>query len=217
MRLPLALLIALVPVSLACCGEVEPAEPVPAGARSAAPQQPTTVPSPRPARPEWKPSDDPKLAKFMGYVAPKPAIWIEHPPSSGLGRVANYTVPGRDGNEAAHINVFFFGPDQGGDVDSNIDRWQSQFRPDPDGALQEPIVERLEVDGMPVTLVELAGDWMKMGQTWYTSDQLFVAAIAEAPEGKIFIRFAGQTATVEANRPAFIRMIEGLSRGEPPI
>jgi hypothetical protein len=150
----------------------------------------------------------------MGLVAPKPAVWIEHPPT-GLGRVANYTVPGRDGNEAAQIVVSYFGAGLGGDVESNIERWQYQFRPAPDGAPQEAIVEQFEVDTMPVTFVELAGDWMKMGQAWYTKDQLFIAVILETPQGKVFVRFAGQTATVEANRSAFMRMIEGLRRDEP--
>jgi hypothetical protein len=180
-------------------------------------ESPTTLPSqpPAPAPADWKPSDDPKLAKFMGLVAPKPATWIEHPPS-GMGRIANYTVPGRDGSEAAHVVVYYFGRRLGGDIESNIERWQYQFKPGPDGAPQEPIVESFEVGGMPVTLVELAGEWMKMGQSWYTKDQLFIAAIVGTTEGNVFIRFAGQTATVENNRQAFRQMIDGLRRGDSP-
>ncbi len=72
--------------------------------------------------------------------------------------------------------------------------------------------ETFEVDGMPVTVVELAGSWMKMGAAWYTPDQLFLSAIVESPVGNIFIRFAGETATVEANRDDFRRMIDGLRK-----
>jgi hypothetical protein len=212
--MPITPIIALAALSLACCGEDEPA-----AAPTAVPkEQPTTAPAqPPPPRSDWKPSDDLKQARFLGLVAPKPATWIEHPPSSGMGRIANYTVPGRNGGEAANINVYYFGRRQGGNVDSNIARWQSQFGPQPDGTQPEPIVERLEVDGMPVTVVELAGAWMKMGQSWYTEDQLFIAAIVQTTEGNVFIRFAGQTATVEANREAFVRMIEGLRRDEPSV
>jgi len=147
-------------------------------------------------------------------VGEKPATWIEHPPQ-GRMRAANYTVPGRDGNEAAHIVVFYFGQGQGGSIDANIDRWQSQFEPDENNDLVEPQISRFEAGGMAVTLVELAGSWMKMGSTWYTPDQLFITAIVESPRGNVFIRFAGQTATVEGARPQFVKMVRSLHPDEP--
>ena len=155
--------------------------------------------------------NDPKTASFLGLTAPKPVTWIEHPPTSSM-RAANYTVPGRDGNEAAHIVVFYFGPTQGGTIDDNISRWRSQFQVDENGDLREPKVDRLEVDSMPVTLVELAGEWKEMGSVSFRPDQVFLMAIVEAPVGSVFIRFTGQTATVEANRDAFMEMILGLRK-----
>ncbi|MCZ6493713.1 MAG: hypothetical protein O6933_06500 [Planctomycetota bacterium] len=195
-------------VSLVQCGEDQPDD---AGAPSS--PLPSVTVDDQPARAGWTPSDDPKTARFLGLVAPKPVTWIEHPPSSNM-RVANYTVPGRDGSEAAHVVVSYFGRDQGGTVDRNLLRWQSQFKPDADGTPQQPTVHRFEVDGMRVTLVELTGEWQKMGAQWYTPDQLFLSAIVEAPMGKVFIRFAGQTATVQANRDAFMAMIRGLRRAD---
>lgn len=173
--------------------------------------RPTPAPTRPPKGPVWKPSANPKEARFVDLVGPKPATWIEHPSTSRM-RVANYTVPGRDGNEAAHIVVFYFGPDQGGSINDNILRWQAQFRPGADGRPLSPRIERFEADGMPVTLVEFAGDWMKMGADWYTPDQLFLAAIVESSSGNVFIRFAGQTATVEANREPFVEMVRGLRK-----
>ncbi len=186
----------------------------PAGTPTTAPDQTATTAPASPTPPVWQPSDDPKMAKFLGLAAPKPATWIEHPPQ-GTMRVTTFIVPGRDGNEAAHIVVFYFGPHQGGTVDANIDRWQEQFEPDAEGNLVEPMVERFEADGMPVTLVELAGSWMKMGATWYTPNQTFIAAIVEAPVGNVYIRFAGDTATVEENAREFDRMIRGLHKTGP--
>ncbi len=155
--------------------------------------------------------DDPKTASFLGLTAPKPVTWIEHPPT-GTMRAANYTVPGRDGNEAAHIVVFYFGPTQGGTIDDNIQRWRTQFQVDENGDLPEPKIDRFDVDSMPVTLIELAGEWQEMGSVSFTLDQVFLMAIVEAPVGRVFIRFAGQTATVEANREDFMAMIRGLRR-----
>ena len=165
-------------------------------------QAPTTRP---PAPPAWRPSE-PKIARFAGLVGRKPATWIEHPPQLAM-RAANYTVPGRDGNEAAHIVVF---GSIGGSIDHNIDRWQSQFEPDENRDLVEPQISRFKTGGMAVTLVELAGSWRKMGTQWFTPDQLFITAIVETPDGNVFIRFAGQTATVEGARPAFIKMVRSL-------
>ena len=172
------------------------------------------TPPPTRKRAQWEPSDDPKLAKFLDLEAPKPATWAEHPPQSRM-RVTTFTVPGRDGHDAAHIVVFHFGPDQGGTVEQNIDRWQTQFKPDENGDPLEPIVERFEADGMPITFVEFAGDWMKMGTRWFTPDQLFLAAIVESPQGYVFIRFAGNATTVDANRDTFVQMIRGLRRSNP--
>ncbi len=153
--------------------------------------------------------NDPKTASFLGLTAPKPVTWIEHPPTSSM-RAANYTVPGRDGNEAAHIVVFYFGPTQGGTIEDNISRWRSQFKETDSGDLPEPKDDRFEVDSMAVTLVELAGEWQEMGSVSFTPDQVFLSAIVEAPVGKIFIRFTGSTATVEANREEFLGMIRNL-------
>lgn len=153
--------------------------------------------------------NDPKTASFLGLTAPKPVTWIEHPPTSSM-RAANYTVPGRDGNEAAHIVVFYFGPTQGGTIEDNISRWRSQFQVTDSGDLPEPKIDRFEVDSMAVTLVELAGEWQEMGSVSFTPDQVFLSAIVEAPVGKIFIRFTGSTATVEANREEFLGMIRNL-------
>ena len=65
---------------------------------------------------------------------------------------------------------------------------------------------------MKVTLAELQGEWMPMGQTWYTADQRFMGAIVEAPTGMIFLRFAGDSATIEANRDDVIAMLKGLHK-----
>ncbi|MEE9128439.1 MAG: hypothetical protein V3T84_00330 [Phycisphaerales bacterium] len=155
--------------------------------------------------------DDPRTASFVGLTAPKPVTWIEHPPTGSM-RAANYTVPGRDGNEAAHIVVFYFGPTQGGTIDDNINRWRSQFQLDENGDLLEPKIDRFDVGSMAITLVELTGAWQEMGSASFTPDQVFLMAIVEAPVGKVFIRLAGQTATVEANREDFMAMIRGLRK-----
>jgi hypothetical protein len=186
---------------------VEPPPPPPPPAT-----QPIEATAP-PADEGWKPSSDPKVARFLGLEAPKPVTWIEHPPPFSM-RKAQYTVPGRDGSNAADVIVYYFGAGGGGTVEDNIERWRQQFEPDDDGLFPEPFIDRFEADGMPVTLVELGGSWMKMGARWYTADQLFISAIVETSFGLVFIRFAGDTATIEANRGDFLAMLEGLRKAE---
>ena len=57
---------------------------------------------------------------------------------------------------------------------------------------------------------------MEIRRPWHTSwaapDQLFLAAIVEAPAGNVYIRFVGETATVEAGRGDFVTMVRGLRK-----
>ena len=95
------------------------------------PDPPAIVADP-PAAPASNSSGDSKTARFLGLTAPKPATWMEQTPARKM-RAATYSVPGPEGREAAEIVVFYFGPGQGGPVQANIERWQSQFKPAPDG------------------------------------------------------------------------------------
>lgn len=172
------------------------------------PNAPVPAPPPGPDAPP----EDPTVAEFLGLQADKPATWIWHPPQNRMIHT-NYTVPAQGEGKPAFINVYFFGSGMGGTIESNIVRWQSQFR-SPDGYAVEPTIERFDIDGMPVTLVELEGEWQQVGQAWFTKDQAFIAAIVEAPVGNIFIRFAGHDETVKANRERFLEMIQSLRQVE---
>ncbi len=196
------------PVPATAAATVDAATGAATATRPDAPAGATPIAAPPVTAPPDRPSRDLKTASFLGLTAPKPATWIEHP-ARGMGRVVNYTVPGRDGSNAAHVVVSFFGPDGAGPAESNIDRWTQQVRTS-DGDPVEPIVEAFEVASMPVTLVELAGEYRRTGAAWYTADQLLFGVIIEAPVGPIYIRFFGETATVERNRKAFLAMLRGL-------
>lgn len=157
------------------------------------------------------PNGDLSEASFLGLRAPIPASWQEQQPQSAMHHTS-FRVPGEDGGDDAQIVVFFFGAGQGGPIDANIQRWEGQFR-SPEGGSVESDVQRFEVDGMPIALVELQGEYMAMGDRWYTEDQHFLAAIVDAPgDRRIFIRFVGDRATVQAHRESFLAMIDGLKR-----
>jgi hypothetical protein len=65
-------------------------------------------------------------ASVAGINWSLPAGWSEQPPRQM--RVATYAVPAASGDaEGGECAVFYFGNDQGGGVEANIDRWITQF------------------------------------------------------------------------------------------
>ena len=169
----------------------------------------TTTKPPATAAPPDEAPDGGAVATFLGLTAPRPAQWQPYPPANPM-RAANYRVPGDDGRDDAEVIVFFFGAGMGGTVRQNIDRWVGQFQA-PGGGAVEPTISEMEVDGMAVTLVELAGAYRGMGAT-FRPDTLFLSAVVEAPVGRTFIRLVGPNGTVEAHRDAFMTMVRGLRR-----
>lgn len=155
-------------------------------------------------------SNDPNVATFLGLRGPKPESWTDQPPPNPMVDT-NFVVPAPEGSQPANINVFYFGQGTGGPVEDNIQRWAGQFRT-PDGGEVEPDVDSFEVDGMPVTLVELAGEYQGMSDPQARQDQLMLSAIIDAPAGRLFIRLVGDAATIEHNREDYMTFIRGLRR-----
>jgi hypothetical protein len=116
--------------------------------------------------------------------------------------------------------VYYFGPGQGGSEEANIARWQSQFS-GPKGGAVEPVVERYEVAGVPVTRVEPRGSYARgvgvgPGGT-ARPDQTLLAAIVETGRGNVFVQIHGPSELVGREREGFDRFLRGLHRqGSPP-
>jgi thiol-disulfide isomerase/thioredoxin len=125
-------------------------------------------------------------------------------------RAANYFVPAANDGAPAEVVVF---QGIGGSPQANIMRWQGQVR-GADGQPVEAETSSLEVAGVPVTMVELQGQYVGMGQQPPQDDQIFLGAVIEAPSGDLHVRFVGDQTTVEANRDDFMAMIQGLQRKE---
>ena len=77
-------------------------------------------------------SAGPAQASAAGLRFEAPSTWISETPSSSM-RLAQYRLPGLEGDpEDAELAVFYFGG-QGGSVQANVDRWIGQFS-NPDGS-----------------------------------------------------------------------------------
>jgi hypothetical protein len=160
---------------------------------------------------KWRVSssaDDPQWLEVAGFRAPKPASWVWTKPSMQF-RTLQYTVAGEeDSTKAAELIVSVFVAGDGGPLDANIERWRGQFRKN-----NEPVEAKRsarEVGPLKVEFVELEGDFMAMGAPAPKTNTLQLAAIVQAEGRNVFFRLVGPKETVEANREAFDKMIDGL-------
>ena len=153
-----------------------------------------------------------KTVEFLGLEAPLPDAWIEKQPSSSM-RLAQFLIPGEDNRGDAELVLYYFGHGQGGSAEANIARWQSQFTTG-DGGVADPSVETMTVSGMPVTVVELRGDYARgvgMGPAASPEpDQILLATIVETPRGNVYIQLYGPAQAVAAQRKAYLHFIRNL-------
>jgi hypothetical protein len=127
-------------------------------------------------------------------------------------RVVTYSVPGGKGAGAGECAVFFFGPGQGGDVDSNVERWGKQFEGAP-----LPQKTKATVGGMRVTRAEVAGTYLAPGGPMMQSQgkkagYRLLGAIVEGPQGHVFFKLTGPATSVEAARADFDAMVASVRR-----
>ncbi len=144
-----------------------------------------------------------------------PAGWIVEQPASSM-RLAQYRVPGAGGD--GECVVFYFGPGQGGDPSANAVRWARQFS-QPDGSSSLDVMQVSELPGtrVRVQLVEVTGTYdggmtMTDAPAEKKPGYMLLGAIAEGQDAPWFFKFTGPEATVKAQRPAFVSMLESLGR-----
>jgi hypothetical protein len=129
-------------------------------------------------------------------------------------RLVQFRVSGGRGAEEAELVVFYFGRGEGGSAEANIARWQSQFSGVDGKSPVQPVVQRLQVQGMATTIAELSGTYARsLGMGPPSSpkpDQTLLAAIVETPRGNVTFELHGPRATVAANRTAFLAMVQGI-------
>ena len=151
---------------------------------------------------------------FMGYTAPVPGDWEPQPPASNM-RVGQYRVPAAPGSSDAEAVLFYFGKGQGGSVEANVQRWISQFTA-ADGHPVTPKLQKLTVNGLAVTTVELSGTYARgvgMGpQGEAKAHQTLLVAVFETAEGNVTLQLHGAQATVAANRKGFDALVRGFKK-----
>ena len=132
-------------------------------------------------------------------------------------RAATYVIgPGEGDAEPAECAVYYFGTDQGGGVQDNVERWISQFeQPDGRASTEVAITDAMEVSGLKVTTVEVPGTYSgsmgpMAGGGMAKENYRMLAAIVEGPEGAVFFKLTGPDATVDASRSDFDQLVSSI-------
>lgn len=138
--------------------------------------------------------------------------WQSATPTSAM-RAAQWTIPPRkSGTDSGEVVLFYFGAGQGGDAQSNVQRWLKTMSA-PTGGRAEGEMKERTVSGMKVTEVVVYGTYASgmpmsgvppMPKAGYG----LVGVIIEGPQGNLFIRLIGPEALVKAQLPAFRQFID---------
>ena len=164
--------------------------------------------------PEPAVSAGPATTSAAGLGFEAPVTWISEAPSSSM-RLAQYRLPGLEGDpEDAELAVFYFGG-QGGSVQANVDRWIGQFS-NPDGSpVTDPRVSQRDANGIPLTIVDVRGTYHQsqgpmMAQTTAKENYRMLAAVAEGPAGPTFFKLTGPQPTVDHFEESFNSFLNTL-------
>jgi hypothetical protein len=130
-------------------------------------------------------------------------------------RAATYTIaPAAGDTTSAECVVYFFGAQQGGSVQANLDRWKGQMLA-PGGKPSDPKIAQRTIHGLTMTTIDVSGDYTGMGGPMATSKSVqknyrLLGAIFEGPDGNVFIKFTGPAKIVTANQSAFEQLLNSF-------
>jgi hypothetical protein len=117
----------------------------------------------------------------------------------------------KDGKPLMDADIFCFGEGQGGDVASNVNRWEKQFQTGVDGKPAKAVMEIVKYGEAKAVMVEIKGTYLSgpmMGEKTPVAGQTLVGAIMESTKGSVFIKMVGKDADVVAAKAEFRKMID---------
>jgi hypothetical protein len=145
----------------------------------------------------------------------RPAGWKSE--GTAPMRAATYKLPPAPGDQdGAECVIYFFGKDQGGTVQANIERWSGQFT-GTDGKPANAKIAKRTVHGLPITTNDVTGTYSGMGGPMATAKTVKpsywpLGAIIEDPGGNVFLKFTGPAKTIAANERSFQQLLESFQK-----
>ncbi|MEP6636790.1 MAG: hypothetical protein ABJB97_08700 [Acidobacteriota bacterium] len=164
--------------------------------------------TPAPSSPQSPANAEPQL-RFKA-----PDGWVNEQSASKM-RVAQYKLPKVEGDsEDASLVLYYFGTQQGGSAQANVDRWIGQMK-QADALVAKPKTETITVNGLKMTTVDAAGTYtaeMSPGSgTFYNKlDYRLLAAVVETPKGPYFAKLVGPAKTVARWEKAYMDYVHSF-------
>ncbi len=150
----------------------------------------------------------PGTVTVMGLTTKLPEGWKSVVPANAM-RLAEVQVPDASGDAAKMCTLVL--STAGGDVASNIARWEGQVT-GADGKPSKAEPKTRTVDGMNVTTVEMTGSFMNMGETAPHTNWMMRGAVVETPAGLLFLKMTGPAEQMGAAGKGFDAMIDGMKK-----
>jgi hypothetical protein len=153
-------------------------------------------------------------ATIAGVTFTPPANWQDLGPS-GM-RQAQFRLAPVEGDAAeGEVNVFYFGPQSGGGVDANLQRWIGQMiLPDGGDPAAKAEHSSFTADGMPGHVISLDGSFKSGGgrpmggEGEILPGYRLVGVVIEGPQGSVFFKLTGPAATARAMESDLLAMVK---------
>ncbi|MCB9833974.1 MAG: hypothetical protein H6807_16050 [Planctomycetes bacterium] len=156
-----------------------------------------------------KTGDEVDQAPAMGAPSFKSQTgWTEEQVTSNM-RIAQFRLPKVEGDaEDAEVVVFWFNGDGGG-VDNNLNRWETQFA-DAEGGPVPSKRSNFMVKGRRIDLIELEGTWAGSMGKGAGPGKAMVGAVIENEKGLYFARLVGPAKTVFHWQPSYMSFLKSV-------
>ncbi len=155
---------------------------------------------------------------IAGVTFTPPKTWANLGPS-GMRQAQYRSGPVKGDADAAEVNVFYFGPQSGGGVEANLQRWIGQMVL-PDGADPQSAARHAEftADAMAGHIVSLNGSYKSGGgRPMGGAGQLMegyrlVGVVLEGLQGSLFFKLTGPLASAEAMESDLMAMVKAAHK-----
>lgn len=154
-------------------------------------------------------------ATVAGITYNLPTDWTDLGPTSM--RQGNYYYGPAEGDaDSAVMAVYYFGPDQGGTIEANLERWIMQMKmPDGSDPHNHAKMTDMMVGDIKVHLLKVPGTYTAAGgmMSQGGADKegyLMVAAVVEGPQGNVFFKMTGPEKTASDMGAGLIKVLKAL-------
>ncbi len=198
-------------IALAGCG---------GGDQTAEQQKPGQSAADAPPNTQFDQTDPPVKggSTVAGVTFSPPSHWQDIGPD-GMRKAQYRLAPVEGDAAAAEVNVFYFGPESGGGVEANLQRWIGQITL-PDGGDPAAAAKRgtFTAGGMPGHVVSLNGSYKSGGGRpmggggEIMPGYRLVGVVIEGPEGSLFFKLTGPVATARAMENDLLAMVKSAGK-----